>query len=209
MPNTPRCIAILVHGVGSQKKSWSQGFRQALKVELGSAAARTKLLDAYWAPLSTAKQAFRPTLAPTPLDTTGVALEDETYRRAALEFSRMLAGEAGAPIGALGFGPSDVSEWIRGKLEGAQELVVDVGNYVARNGVRTAVQNVLHDRLGEAVAERPDAPVVLVSHSQGTIISYDVLRQAGTTIRTFAPGSPWARRCANTSPFPCSGANNG
>jgi hypothetical protein len=193
MPAKPSCIVILVHGVGNQKKTWSQEFRQALKAELGSAAARAKLVDAYWAPLSTVKDVFHPTLAAT-FGTTGIALEDEAYRRAVLEFSRMLAAEAGAPVDAHSFGPGDAFEWVKSKLEVVQELVVDVGNYVARNGVRTAVQNVVHARLGETDAGSPDAPVVLVSHSQGTIICYDALRQAGANyanLRTWITmGSP-------------------
>src|SRR5439155_24350061 len=43
----------------------------------------------------------------------------------------------------------------------------------------TAVQNVLHACLGEASAAGTDVPLLIVSHSQGTVISYDVLRQAG------------------------------
>ena len=91
----------------------------------------------------------------------------------------MLAAEAGAPVGAESFGPSDLFGTIEGLLPGGRELVVDVGNYVGRNSVRTAVQNVLHACLGAAGAEGPGVPTLVVSHSQGTVISYDVLRQAG------------------------------
>lgn len=179
MPTKPACIVILIHGLGNQERTWSQEFRKSLKAELASAAVKVKLVDAYWAPLSTIKEAVRPRLTATHFGVRDLELEDEAYRRTVLEFSRMLAAEAGAPVDAHSLSPVDVFDWIRDKLAGAQELVVDVGNYVARNAVRTAVQNILHARLGEAHSRDRGVSVILVSHSQGTVISYDVLRQAG------------------------------
>ena len=81
---------------------------------------------------------------------------------------------------ARGFGLGDILGWLKGKLDIAEDVVADAANYIARNAVRTAAQHVLHTTLGEAHKGASGAPVVIVSHSQGTIISYDVLRQAGT-----------------------------
>lgn len=192
MPPKPGCVVILVHGIGNQKKDWSQEFRKALRAELGAKALRVKLDDAYWAPLSTMKELFRPTLAAGPSRAIKKGLEAEIFDRTRLEFSRLLAAEAGAPAGIKGFGPGDISDWVKGALGSAYRVVEDVGNYIARNGVRTAVQNVVHAKLGEA--ERSSVPVVLISHSQGTVICYDVLRQSGSNyphLRTWITmGSP-------------------
>ena len=74
----------------------------------------------------------------------------------------MLAADAGIPATAPGLGPSDVLGAITNRLTSGRELVVDVSNYVARNSVRTAVQNVLHARLGEAQTQFAGAPIVVV-----------------------------------------------
>jgi hypothetical protein len=183
-----------MHGLGDQPESWSQAFREALTDQLGGEAARVQLVDAYWAPLSTAIDTVRPRLAPGPQGTADMGLEDETYRRTVLEFSRMLAAESGATLGAHTRGPGDIFDSITSRIPGGFELVVDVGNYVARNGVRTAVQNVLHTCLGHVRSEGEGVPALVVSHSQGTVIAYDVLRQAGGSypnLRTWITmGSP-------------------
>jgi hypothetical protein len=173
------CIAILIHGVGDQPESWSQSFRASLANELAGDADRVELVSAYWAPFSTLDDVVHPKLASTRLRARSMTVADETYNRAVLEFSRMLAADAGAPAAAHTFGPLDLVDTIVDRIPGGIELVADVGNYVAHNGVRTAVQNVLHACLGQAQAREAELPVILVSHSQGTIISYDVLRQAG------------------------------
>lgn len=195
MPSKPACIAVLIHGLGDQKETWSRSFRRSLNAELARDAARVQLVDAYWAPLSTIRDAVHPTMAAAGRGLGGTSLEDEVYGRTVSEFSRMLADEAGARGRVRGFGPGDILDWLKDKLEAAPELVADVSNYVARNGVRTAVQNVLHARLAEAHSlQDRSIPVVLVSHSQGTVISYDVLRQAGpnyVNLRTWITmGSP-------------------
>jgi hypothetical protein len=190
----PACTTILIHGLGDQPESWSRAFRASLTDQLGSDAARVQLVDAYWAPLSTARDTVRPRLAPELQGTGDMGVEDETYRRTVLEFSRMLAADSGATLGPHARGPGDIFDSITPRIPGGIELVVDVGNYVARNGVRTAVQNVLHTCLGQARSEREGAPTLVVSHSQGTVISYDVLRQAGGSypnLRTWITmGSP-------------------
>ena len=194
VPTNPACAIVLIHGLGDQPRSWSQTFRRALRDELAADAARVEMIDAYWAPVSTLADTLRPGRAAAPFGAAGMSVEDETYRRTSLEFSRMLAAEAGAPARAHSFGPLDFAGAITGRLPGGRELVVDVSNYVARNGVRTAVQHALHDKLVEAHARLPGVPVILASHSQGTIISYDVLRQAGGSypqLRTWITmGSP-------------------
>lgn len=179
MPANAACTAILVHGIGSQLESWSQAFRKLLRSRLGVDAGKVTLVDAYWAPLSTSKELFFPTMAPTPGGVSRSALESEVYQRASADFLHALAVEAGAPSTLHGFGSADLGNWLKQRFEAAHQVVEDVGNYVARNGVRTAVQHVVHSKLAEAHSGDHKAPVLLVSHSQGTIICYDVLRQAG------------------------------
>ncbi len=178
MPDT-RCVVITVHGVGAQPETWSQRFVGLLQGALGPLVSQVEIVDAYWAPLSTPEELAHPTFAPGQLGAVAGGVEDETYRRTVLEFSRMMAADAGVPVGAPTLGPSDLFNAIKNRLDTGLELVADVGNYVARNGVRTGVQSVLHGRLGEAHRAHPGVPIVVVSHSQGTIITYDTLRQAG------------------------------
>ena len=173
---------VLVHGIGNQKKTWSNNFRAAIKAQLGEQAPKVAIVDAYWAPLSTLKETFRPTLAGgrgARSRPRVAGVEDETYERTLRAYARMLAAEAGAPATTLAFGPGDIIDFIKRKLPKGADIVGDAANYIARNGVRTGTQNVLHEALAAAGAARPDARVVLAGHSQGTIISYDVLRQAG------------------------------
>ena len=172
------CTLVLIHGIGNQKKSWSQAFRKELRGALGPDARRVSMIDAYWAPLSTVGEAIKPSFAPGRSDLREVDLEEETYQRVAMEFTRMLAADAGAQSRAVAsFGPSGLFGWFGKKAAMAADIAADVGNYIARNGVRTAMQNVLHEKLGEAHSLQ--VPVIVVSHSQGTVVSYDVFRQAG------------------------------
>ena len=173
---------VIIHGIGNQKKTWSGNFRTAMKAELGEDASRVLIVDAWWAPLSTLKETFRPTLAGTRSSRSRsrvAGVDDDTYARAMRDYARMLAVDAGAPPRTLTFGPGDIIDFIKRKLPQASDIVGDAANYIARNGVRTGMQNVLHEALGEAGAQDGATPVVLAGHSQGTIVSYDVLRQAG------------------------------
>ena len=174
-PATASCAVVLIHGIGSQRKDWSQGFRGALRAELGPDVARVRMVDAYWAPASTFRELIRPTLA---LTTTTVTVSDDAYLRSAREFARMLAADGGAHPEALAFGVGDILGFLKNKLSTVEDLIADVGNYVARNGVRSGVQQVLHGVLGVETGD-PAKRALVVAHSQGTIISYDVLRQAG------------------------------
>jgi hypothetical protein len=190
MPST-QCNVILVHGVGNQSKDWSKSFQSALKQALGADATRVRLIDAYWAPLSGLKDLVRPRMALGGA-AAQMSLEDEMYARAEREFAEALGAAAAPRAAARAFGPGDAWAWIKDKFDGGKELVADSSNYVSRNGVRTAVQNVLHARLGEA--HRAGAATIVVAHSLGTVISYDVLRQAGANypgLRTWITmGSP-------------------
>jgi hypothetical protein len=198
MPPNTACTLILLHGLGSQSEDWSQRFRDSFAEALGPDAPRVHMVDAYWGPLSTRDHLLHPRVALDAAPNARLGVADEAYNRAIVEFTLALGREAGvqpAPQpGGRTFGPGDVFDAIRGKLPGGTELLVDVGNYVGRNGVRTAVQQVVHDKLAEAHRVAPGVPIVLATHSQGTIISYDVLRQAGGSypqLRTWiTQGSP-------------------
>lgn len=175
MPNIS-CTVVLIHGIGSQKKTWSQDFRSNLRSELDVDAARVRMVDAYWAPASTFKDLIHPTLALAGAPVATVS--DDAYLRSAREFARMLAADGGARPDALAFGAGDIIKFLKNKLNTAEDLISDVGNYVGRNGVRSAVQQVLHGVLGVEAAD-PAKRALVVAHSQGTIITYDVLREAG------------------------------
>ena len=171
---------VLIHGVGSQPRDWSQSFSEALVAELGADSSQVRLQDAYWAPRSTLADLIRPAFEGAPA-AVSADLQDETYARAYREFSLMLAADANDPA-LQGFGLGDVVDFVKDKLSGvADGLVGDVANYVARNGIRTGVQNTLHDALRLVDAASPSNRTIIVSHSQGTIISYDVLREAGAS----------------------------
>jgi hypothetical protein len=181
MPANTACTLILLHGLGNQPEDWSQRFRDSVTTALGGDADRVRLVDAYWAPLSTRDHLLRPRVALDASPDARLDVADNAYNQAVVEFTLALGREAGAPVGARGFGPGDILDAVRGRLPGGTELLVDVGNYVGRNGVRTGVQSVVHAALAQAQHDAPDAPIVLASHSQGTIIAYDVLRQAGSS----------------------------
>ncbi|MCJ7515073.1 MAG: hypothetical protein MUO89_03760 [Dehalococcoidia bacterium] len=191
MPAKFGCAVILIHGIGDQPEDWSKNFRKALKTELGLSFRKVKLDDAYWAPLSTMTELVHPSLAASS-EAAGVALEADVFDRAVQQVASVMAAEEGVPPASLGFGPVDIKNWLLKLPKGIKNLVEDIGNYVARNGVRTAVQNVLHSKLGDA--ERLKVPVLLIGHSQGTVICYDALRQAGSNyahLRTWITmGSP-------------------
>jgi hypothetical protein len=174
------CTLVLIHGLGDQPPDTFASFRARFTDALGDDAARVNILEAYWAPLSKLQDLVHPTLAPggAPVAT---GIPDNTSVAAAKEFTLALGKDVGVSPEAHALDPVDVLRKIQGAIPGGRELIIDVGNYVGRNGVRTAVQSVLHERLAEAHRDAPGVPIVLASHSQGTIISYDVLRQAGAS----------------------------
>jgi hypothetical protein len=177
VPTSPSSAAVLIHGIGDQPPTWSQDFRQALQAELAADWDRTAVLDAYWAPLSTLSDVINPQLLPDQPQPQG--LEDEMYDRVSQAYTGLLAADAGVVTSAPGLQPIDILGGITSRLPSGAAQIADVSNYIARNGVRTAIQNVLHGILGSAQAQYSGLPIVLVSHSQGTVISYDVMRAAG------------------------------
>lgn len=176
----PSVSVVLIHGVGAQKKDWSQAFQGKLKTKLGAAAAKVAIHDSYWGDRSDLKDLVHPSLL-EPEAAPLAAVEDETFNRIYREYSAMLAADAQEGAGIQGFGIGDAISFVKEKLKGvADGAVADVANYVARNGVRVGVQNRLHEALKAAGAMSKATRTVLVAHSQGTIISYDVLRAAGS-----------------------------
>lgn len=188
MTTSSDCSVVLVHGIGSQKPNWSSGFQHELQAELGDT--RVDIVDAYWAPLSTLNDTAPPLAWPFALP--GMDREVETFLRTQFEVSIMLAQDAGLSLNPAAIDPANFWAANGRNFDVGADLAADIAKYVARNSVRTAVQSVLHAILGQLHDE--DKDVILVSHSQGTVIAYDVLRQAGRcyeNVRTWITmGSP-------------------
>jgi hypothetical protein len=185
------CSVILIHGIGSTKSDWSEDFRKRLTDELGPNSNKVRFIDAYWGNIALSGQLSHIKLAAAPEDR-GAVMENDMYNQTRQQLQLMLDAEVKPQPGPKGFGPSDAANWIKNEYEGYKKSLDDISNYRSRESFRTAVQHALHDALGEAEGNR--AAVLLVSHSQGTIISYDVLRQAGgnySHLRTWITmGSP-------------------
>lgn len=190
MPVKPSCAVILIHGMGYHKPDWSNNFSQALEAELGPSFRRVRLANAYWADLAAGKGTAKSLEAPEKGE--AAALEDEIYDRTVQQISPVVDAEVNLHTASLSFGPGDIKSGIPNIYQIADDLRKYIASYVAGNEFRTAVQNVLHSKLTET--EFLKMPAMLVAHSQGTVISYDVLRQAGgnyTHLRTWITmGSP-------------------
>jgi len=168
-------VLILIHGLGDQQADWSDSFEQALEVELKEKWMPDRVLNAYWANLSVnAAFADVPRLLAENVDMQKFAHQLLTGRSdGVLPLRDVVRAIAAADRDVL-MNAKDLTRLV-GLLD---QLIVDVGNYVTDNAVRTAIQNVLHARLSEATERFPGAAIILASHSQGTMVSYDVLQQA-------------------------------
>lgn len=182
------CSVVLIHGTGTQRPGWSEPFQSALTAALGADSALVTIHETFWADDSKLKDLITG-LRDVPLDAPANPREAAALRAAHDDFFAMLTADASAepppaPIDTADaqFGPRDLVRFARHLLdEGANGLATDVANYMVRNDVRVRIQYRLHDMLGRAGAgaTAADHPTVLVAHSQGTIIAYDVLREAG------------------------------
>jgi hypothetical protein len=174
VPERIGCTVILVHGIGDQKPDWSKKFRNKLKIVLGQSSTRVVINDAYWATLSTWEKPPVTTLAAA-RGAGDAEFENNIRNQAFRQISLVL--EADMPVRSLTFGPGNIIDKIKNAFGSAGDVVEDIGNYVGSNEIRTAIQQVVHSKLADADAS--NIPSLLIAHSQGTVICYDVLRQAG------------------------------
>jgi hypothetical protein len=178
MANDIRCAVIEIHGIGNQKPDWSKDFDTALTGQLtDDEQARLARKAVWWADLSRL-----PGASPTAAVPTGGATSTTATRQAYVDYAHHLAGASGAPAG----GPADLGSTLGGIMNRVIKLkndpvtvadhIADVANYVGNNKIRLAVQERLSAALFGMQADHPDATLIIASHSQGTIIAYDMVR---------------------------------
>ena len=182
-----RCVLVKIHGIGRQGPAWSSDFDAALDGRLAtlspSQRSAVKNESVRWSDLSTLPGAGAP--AAIRDDTAPVGPAETAYAATSADYTRYLTVSAATVPGAAADLDSiirGVSSRIFGLRDGALTLadhVNDVANYVSNNAVRLAVQRRLSDRLFAVHGAYPNAPIILGSHSQGTIIAFDVLRLCG------------------------------
>jgi hypothetical protein len=189
MTDNVRCVLVKIHGIGQQPQDWSKDFDDALAAALtpGELAVLAQQ-SVWWAPLS--RLPGTPTRA---LPGAGVApgsTATTATNQAFVEYSRHLARSMATtgprstlPSGARSFDLGSVIGGLTGQLItlGTQQIsmadhAADVANYIGNNQIRLAIQETLSSVLLAMQADHPKATLILGSHSQGTIISYDMVR---------------------------------
>lgn len=178
-----RCVLIKIHGIGKQKADWDEEFDLELEKRLETLPEeqqeRFESHSVWWANLSQLpgmqQIAFAAAGSPSgPMDS--------TFAQVQQGYILHLAASDGAPMGTaepfLGLG-FDIFARLKDILVRGIDCANDVANYVTNNGVRLAIQRCLSDKLFELQEKYPEASLILGSHSQGTIIAYDVLRLDG------------------------------
>jgi hypothetical protein len=98
--------------------------------------------------------------------------------------SHVLAQETAAAGATAAFGISLDLNKVVARLKDlpivrAVDQANDVANYISHNGVRIQIQDLLNRRIFELQAKYQNAHIILGSHSQGSIVAYDVLRLNG------------------------------
>jgi hypothetical protein len=190
-----RCVLVKIHGIGQQPEDWSKDFDTALAAQL--TAGEQALLaqqSVWWAPLSRLPGLPTASLGP------GVRANNtatSTTNQAFVDYSHYLATSgAGAPGAgdATAGHPADVGSVVGGLANqvikiGNQQIamadhVTDVANYIGNNRIRLAIQECLSTALLQMQQAHPSATMILASHSQGTIIAYDMLRLFAARVPT-------------------------
>ncbi|MDO9066111.1 MAG: hypothetical protein Q7U96_03400 [Chloroflexota bacterium] len=172
---------VFVHGAGKEPSGYYRGFLAALATALG---AEPSYLAAWRADLCDLGPAVKAGPAAAPR----LTREAEEFRQAYLLALGMgVDGQhergAQSPVRSVG-----------GTLISLTDTVNDVVQYFYNPSMRSAIQLRLHERLAEAAGAFDHT--LLVSHSLGTVIAYDVLRQKASdyNIHTwFTTGSPLAK----------------
>jgi hypothetical protein len=169
---------VFIHGAGKEPSGYYRGFLANLTMALG---AEPPYLATWWADLCDLGPAVKagPPAAPR------LAREAEEFRQAyMLALGMASSGQrqeaAPSPVRTVG-----------GTLISLADTVNDVVQYFYNTSMRSAIQIRLRERLVEAAGAFDHT--LLVSHSLGTVIAFDVLRQTASSynIHTwFTTGSP-------------------
>lgn len=217
-----RCVLITIHGIGQQAADWHQQFDQALDAALGLTTdqrARFVNESVWWADLSalpsTGGVAAGGVGHPAELARPTAAVDVE-YGLVHRSFSNYLAsGGDPAMGGTAAFGlpdPRTIITNLRDVVFNAADQANDVASYVSNNGVRAQIMNRLGSKLYQVHDSHPQANIILASHSQGTMVSYDVLRLAssrlprlttwvtmGSPLAWYLNAAKWGRELLSTS----------
>jgi hypothetical protein len=171
---------VFIHGAGKEPSGYYRGFLEGLLRQLG---AEPAILPAWWGDLCNLGSEVKGGPGAVSL-----SKEAEDFRRAYLR--ELGVGVRGDREGAGG----GLVRSVGGTLVSLADTANDVVQYFFNPRLRAAVQA----RLVEQLARARDGfdQCILVSHSLGTVIAYDVLRQRGTEFNLhtwFTTGSPLAR----------------
>jgi hypothetical protein len=172
---------VFVHGAGKEPSGYYRGFLAGLAAALG---AEPPYLAVWWADLCDLGPAVKAGPVVAPLLTS----DAQDFRQA-----YMLALGLGVDALQNRTGESTVRS-VGGTLISLADTVNDVVQYFYNPSMRSAIQMRLHQRLAEAAGAFDHT--ILVSHSLGTVISYDVLRQRARDYNLhtwFTTGSPLAK----------------
>ena len=175
---------VFVHGAGKEPSGYYRGFLSALAADLG---AEPPYLATWWADLCDLGPAVKGGAAAAPR----LTQEAEAFRQAYLAALGLGAADGTWPDGK---GAQSPVRSVGGTLISLTDTVNDIVQYFYNPSMRSAIQARLHDRLAEATAAFDHT--LLVSHSLGTVIAYDVLRQKASAYNVhtwFTTGSPLAR----------------
>ncbi len=182
-----RCALVKIHGVGNQAEDWSSGFDAMLDSHMATLSATQR--DAFvnesvwWADISH--------LLVTPASGAGLTAGVVATTPTLAQTQALLANEymnyleqGGAAEGAMPavFGlpdPTKVFARLKDVVVSYADSANDVANYVSNNNARLQILHRLRAKLVEVSTSYPNASIILGSHSQGTIVCYDLLRLGG------------------------------
>lgn len=172
---------VLIHGAGKEPSDYYQGFITALEKAMGNP---ISYLPSWWSDLSNIGPAVRGG-GPDPVQSP----EALAFRQAFLQELGLASAKKGSPKAGMRAARSLGSTII---------LLADVANDVVRYLFDAEVRQMIQKRLIAKLEEarKRFSRTVLVSHSLGTVISYDVLRQEASAYNVriwFTTGSPLAK----------------
>jgi hypothetical protein len=190
-PADVRCVLVKIHGIGQQKANWHDDFDHMLDTALGGLTAeqRARFVNesVWWADLSVLPTVGFGHPAELAQPTASVDVEYGLVQRSYGNY--LASGGDPAMGGTAAFGlpdPRTILINLRDGTYNAADQANDVASYVSTNGSRAQILNRLSRKLYDMHDTYPQAVLILASHSQGTMISYDVLRQVNSRLPRLA-----------------------